>query len=135
MAQINPSSSTSSFPTTTNNHINSTSFAASTASATQPDAEAPLSIFGITRRHCREELYVSPVKWSGRHVELLHFSFHGPYAEPVTAAWTETTEAEYSEQRSGTRHLKDFFNFYYKPVMREQGIWQLITSDGCPLVI
>jgi hypothetical protein len=53
----------------------------------------------------------------------------------VTAATTTVTEADYSEERSGTRHLKDFFDFYYKPLMREQGIWLLITTDACPLVI
>ncbi|KAM0465385.1 hypothetical protein ACHAPV_001432 [Trichoderma viride] len=141
MPPINLSSSTSSPPTTTITNTNSTSSTASTASTTsttsttQPDTEAPLSIFGITSRHCREELYVSPIRWVGRHAELLHFSFNGPYPEPPAPACAGVTEEEYSEERSGTRHLKDFFDFYYKPVMREQGIWLLITTDACPLVI
>ncbi|KAL6893432.1 hypothetical protein GGI43DRAFT_185630 [Trichoderma evansii] len=135
MAPLNPSSTTSSSLTATNTDTNSTSSIVSTTSATQPEAEAPLSLFGITRRHCREELFVSPVRWTGRHVELLHFSFTGPFPEPVTVASTETTEGEYSEERSGTRHLKDFFDYYYKPIFREQGIWLLITTDACPLVI
>jgi hypothetical protein len=135
MSPINPFSSTSSTPTTTSTNSNSTASTASTDSTTQTDVEAPLSIFGITQRYCREELYVSPIRWTGRHAELLHFSFSGPFPEPVTPACIETTEAEYSEERSGTRHLKDFFDYYYKPVMREQGIWLLITTDTCPLVI
>ncbi|KAL7919378.1 hypothetical protein ACQKWADRAFT_206605 [Trichoderma austrokoningii] len=153
MASFNFSfSSISTFPRTTKNHINSTaattaataaSASAATASAAtasaataatiQPNPEAPLSLFDITRRNNREELYINPVRWTGRHTELLNFFFHGPYPEPKTAASVE--RAQYSEHRSGTRHLKDFFNFYYKSVMREQGIWQLITTDSCPLMI
>ncbi|UKZ84829.1 uncharacterized protein TrAFT101_000717 [Trichoderma asperellum] len=136
MAPISPSPAISSSPTATTTETSSTSSStASTASNTRPEPESPLSLFGITRRHCREELFVSPVRWTGRHVELLHFSFTGPFPEPTTSASAEGTEGEYSEERSGTRHLKDFFDFYYKPVMREQGIWLLITTDACPLVI
>ncbi|KAM0524776.1 hypothetical protein ACHAPE_000879 [Trichoderma viride] len=129
MSSLNLSPSTSSSPTA-NTNTNSTASTASTAPDTQLDPEAPLSIFGITRRHCREELYVSPIRWTGLHAELLHFSFNGPFPEPAPPPCAGITEAEYSEERSGTRHLKDFFDFYYKPVMREQGIWLLITTDA-----
>lgn len=108
----------------------------STATTLQPDVEAPLSLFGLTRLHPREELIVNPVRWSGLHTELLNFHFHGPYPEPPPpASVAAITEAEYSEERSGTRHLKHFFDYYYKPVFREQGIWELITTDATPLVI
>ncbi|KAM0260890.1 hypothetical protein ACHAQJ_002509 [Trichoderma viride] len=109
------------------------STSASTTHSQSPPA--PLSLNGITRRYCREELIVSPIRWTGRHVELLQFSFTELIPEPVTAATTVVTEKDYSEEKSGTRHLKDFFDFYYKPLMREQGIWLLITTDACPLVI
>lgn len=136
MTPINLSNSSSSSSSSTNNtNTNSTPSTAPTPSNSDSDTEVPLSIFGITRRHCREELYVSPIRWTGRHAELLHFSFHGPFPEPAAPPCAGITEAEYSEERSGTRHLKDFFDYYYKPVMREQGIWLLITTDACPLVI
>lgn len=44
------------------------------------------------------------------------------------------TEEDYSEERSGTLHLEDFFRYYYKAQFREQGIRLLLTRDGCPLV-
>lgn len=124
MASINPYSTTSSSPTTTNNNTTS-----------QNDPEAPLSLDGIARRHCREELYISPIRWTDLHTKVLNISFHGPYAEPETASSAEIAKAKYSEESSGMKHLRSFFNFYFKFVMREQGIWNLITTDSSPLII
>ncbi|KAL7791939.1 hypothetical protein V8C37DRAFT_140108 [Trichoderma ceciliae] len=95
---------------------------------------AALSLYGIARRYCREEILVSPLRWTGRHLELLQCSFSGPLPEPVTAAATSVTEADYSDERTGTPYLHDFFNYYYKAPFREQGIRFLLTTDQCPLI-
>ncbi|KAH0497167.1 hypothetical protein TgHK011_004496 [Trichoderma gracile] len=124
------SSSSSSFTTSTPASSSSSSHSASECSSPQ----TALSLYGIARRHCREEILVTPLRWTGRHLELLQCSFAEPLSEPITAATYSMTEEDFSEQRSGTLHLEDFFRYYYKAQFREQGIRLLLTRDGCPLV-
>lgn len=110
---------------------NTASTSSSTAESAPP--QIALSLYGIARRHCREEIIISPLRWTGRHLELLQCSFSKPLPEPVTAAANSVTEADYSKERSGTPHLHEFFHYYYKALFREQGIRLLLTTDGCPL--
>ncbi|KAI0096930.1 hypothetical protein GGR51DRAFT_542346 [Nemania sp. FL0031] len=35
----------------------------------------PLSVNGLLRKHCRERLYVKPLQWTARHLELLGYRF------------------------------------------------------------
>ncbi|KAL6882524.1 hypothetical protein HDV57DRAFT_517498 [Trichoderma longibrachiatum] len=110
------------------------SSSSSPSSTSESSPQASLSLYGIARRYCREEILVTPLRWTGRHLELLQCSFDEPLPEPTTAAAYSTTEADFSEQRSGTPHLEDFFRYYYKAAFREQGIRLLLTRDGCPLI-
>ncbi|RFU73819.1 hypothetical protein TARUN_8425 [Trichoderma arundinaceum] len=111
-----------------------TSAAPVSSSSKEPASPpAPLSLYGIARLHCREEILISPLRWTGRHLELLQCSFGKPLPEPVTVAATSVTEADYTEEITGTPYLKEFFNFYYKALFREQGMRLLLTNDACPL--
>ncbi|KAL7916214.1 hypothetical protein GGI35DRAFT_25871 [Trichoderma velutinum] len=98
-----------------------------------PSQVAKLSLYGIARQHCREEIIITPLRWTGRHLKLLQCSFEKPLPEPLTPAAYAVTEADYTEERSGTPHLQEFFQYYYKAPFREQGIRLLLTTDGCPL--
>ncbi|KAL6880935.1 hypothetical protein J3F83DRAFT_15825 [Trichoderma novae-zelandiae] len=139
-SSLSPTSPPSSAPcccccpsSATSTPASSSSFSPQT-SESGASPQAALSLHGIARRHCREEILVTPLRWTGRHLELLQCSFEKPLPEPITAATYSVTEADYSEERSGTPHLEDFFRYYYKAVFREQGIRLLLTMDGCPLV-
>ncbi|UKZ74099.1 hypothetical protein TrVFT333_001756 [Trichoderma virens FT-333] len=103
-------------PASASSSASSSSSSTALAKKRAPARIAKGSIYGIARQFCGEELIVSPVRWTGRQLELL-----------------KLTEADYSEERSGTRHLNQFFHYYYKCPMREQGIRLLVTTDGCPL--
>ncbi|PGH00051.1 hypothetical protein AJ79_08322 [Helicocarpus griseus UAMH5409] len=46
-----------------------------------PD-ESKLSIYELARLYCRERLLVDPLWWTGRHVELLQFTFETPTIAP-----------------------------------------------------
>ncbi|KAK4077341.1 uncharacterized protein Triagg1_3673 [Trichoderma aggressivum f. europaeum] len=95
---------------------------------------AKLSIYGIARQHCGEELIINPIRWTARHLKLLRCSFERLLPEPLTPAAYAVTEADYTEERSGTPYLHEFFHYYYKAQFREQGIRLLLTADGCPLI-
>ncbi|KAL7812796.1 hypothetical protein V8C26DRAFT_436794 [Trichoderma gracile] len=45
----------------------------------------PLSINQLLRLHCRERLFVHPVEWTHRHLELLECSFEPSTPEPAPA--------------------------------------------------
>ncbi|OTA08493.1 hypothetical protein A9Z42_0001940 [Trichoderma parareesei] len=130
------SSSLSSLPFTPSFMTSTPAFQTPSSPSTpeSSSSQAALSLYGIARRHCREEILVTPLRWTGRHLELLQCSFGKPLAEPTTAATHSMTEEDYSEERSGTLHLEDFFRYYYKAQFREQGIRLLLTRDGSPLV-
>ncbi|PNP49589.1 hypothetical protein THARTR1_09911 [Trichoderma harzianum] len=106
----------------------------STSRKPAPSRIGKLSIYGIARQHCREEIIINPIRWTARHLKLLGCSFEKLVAEPLTPAAYAVTEADYTEKRSGTPYLQEFFYFYYKGEYREQGIRLLLTTDGCPLI-
>ncbi|KAM0255048.1 hypothetical protein ACHAQJ_006197 [Trichoderma viride] len=59
--------------------------------------KAPLSLYDIARRYCREGIIVQPLNWTGRHLELLQCSFGKlSYALP-------TMHSNSAEEDSGTR--------------------------------
>ncbi|KAL7947729.1 hypothetical protein V8C42DRAFT_363295 [Trichoderma barbatum] len=131
-AEINRSAGASPSPTSSSYHSSSSPSPPSTSKSAAPAISA-LSLYGIARQHCREEIIITPLRWTGRHLELLKCSFEKPLPEPLTPATYAITEADYSDERSGTRNLEEFFRYYYKAPFREQGIRLLLTTDGCPL--
>lgn len=130
-ANSTASSSPSSSPSSS-----SASSSSSMSSSSKPASSriAKMSIYGIARQHCREEILTNPFRWTSRHLKLLRCSFERPLPEPLTPATYSVTEADYTEERSGTPYLQEFFHYYYKIQFREQGIRLLLTTDGCPLI-
>lgn len=55
----------------------------SPSSLDSSDLAPGLSIYQITRLHCRERLIVHPLEWTDRHLELLQCVFGQPFRAPV----------------------------------------------------
>ncbi|OJD11218.1 hypothetical protein ACJ73_09585 [Blastomyces percursus] len=85
---------------------------------------AALSIYELARLNCRERLLVPPIQWTGRHVELLQFSFE----EPCPAPRSEKSGFPIT----GYQHAKTLFTFS-GPGWREGTIEDILAEPECPL--
>lgn len=61
-----------------------------------------MSIYELARRYSREEILVEPLKWTGRHLQLLEFSF----TEPCAA--NPKPHSSYSNQSSGMEYIASY---------------------------
>ena len=65
-----------------------------------PQLPQPLSLNDLLRRHCRDRLYVPPLRWTAQHVQLLKCRFvpRPPISQPASSAQARLTPPSESEQ-------------------------------------
>lgn len=82
-----------------------------------------LSINQILRNNSREPLFVPPLYWTNRHLELLQCSF----GEPTPTGITSTAEYKFTGENTSVRYLRKMFR-YWKMVEREDYL-PIILAD------
>lgn len=65
-----------------------------------PQLPQPLSLNDLLRRHCRDRLYVPPLRWTAQHVQLLNCRFvpRPPTPQPASSTQARLTPPSESEQ-------------------------------------
>src|SRR5271154_3538181 len=60
----------------------------------------PLSLNDLLRQHCRDRLYVPPLRWTAQHVQLLNCRFvpRPPTPQPASSTQARLTPPSESEQ-------------------------------------
>ena len=60
----------------------------------------PLSLNDLLRQHCRDRLYVPPLRWTAQHVQLLKCRFvpRPPTPQPASSTQARLTPPSESEQ-------------------------------------
>ncbi|KAL7950083.1 hypothetical protein V8C42DRAFT_309441 [Trichoderma barbatum] len=99
-----------------------------------------LSIKQLMRLHCGDKLWVHPVQWTSRHLEVLQCSFdESPPPLPSQQHMDELDKLLAAESCNGA--AKKIYNDSAKKLfasdlwrVREACLRYIIGSDGCPLV-
>ncbi|KAL6866664.1 hypothetical protein J3F83DRAFT_117833 [Trichoderma novae-zelandiae] len=97
---------------------------ASPASTASSDA---LSIRQIARLYARERILISPISWTGRHVELLGCSFE----EPIPAS--SNTSIEFPPEHDGSVCVKSYLRDWWRYGVRLRALPRILALPECPL--
>jgi hypothetical protein len=66
----------------------------------------PLSLNDLLRRHCRDRLYVPPLRWTAQHVQLLECRFVPRPRTPQLASSTQARLTPQSESKQAGEDSK-----------------------------
>lgn len=92
-----------------------------------PPLTPPISLNQLARIHCRERLFVAPLYWTNRQLELLQCSFgHACPAPP-------TTTSDFTDERTVARYASGIFTGS-QMCDRESSLRMLLTDSDCPFL-
>ncbi|KAL6692146.1 hypothetical protein J3F84DRAFT_384340 [Trichoderma pleuroticola] len=97
------------------------------AAAVSPASPDTLSIRRIARRYAGEQILVSPISWTSRHLELLGVSFQEPIPAP------SNTNLEFPQGHDGSLYVKEYLRAWWKFSCRLHNIQRLLAAPECPL--
>ncbi|KJZ74391.1 hypothetical protein HIM_06201 [Hirsutella minnesotensis 3608] len=91
------------------------------------DPSPPLSINQLALNHCRERLFVHPLFWTNRQLELLQCSFNDPCPAPPL------TSIHFTGELSGLPFVVRLFK-RQQMLDRERSILDILAHSECPLI-
>ncbi|KAL7794504.1 hypothetical protein V8C37DRAFT_375800, partial [Trichoderma ceciliae] len=94
---------------------------------TPPTSSDILSIRQIARLYAGEQIIVSPITWTGRHIELLRCSF----TDPIFLS--SNTELKFPPEHDGHAYVKGYLRSWMKYTYRQKSLQRLLTAPECPL--
>lgn len=91
-------------------------------------SSATLSIRQIARLYAREQILISPITWTSRHVELLRCSFKDP------VLLSPDTKLDFHPLKNdGHPFVRGYLRSWMKYTYRQKNIQRLLTAPECPL--